>query len=263
MRTRVSRAGRALRPVAVAGIALGLMAGAAAPASAQSDIADLPNIPPGSIQAIPGMPDLSPIMPSLPESTGEKVELGRANVSVPIVGTTVYDATLNKQVVAGQRVLPGGLVTVRLEVAGNGGHTFVRELRNVMPAGFELVSVMRMRDNALGEAAHILSEEEYEVVEREADGLREVKVSWNENGFLGLYQDNPRIEKGQSIVVDFVYRAPMEPGDYEHGGVTRVSTLANLAAKNAGGDKGGVPINVALAPENVFGSLEGYGVGSI
>lgn len=262
MRTRVSRAGRALRPVAVAGIALGLMAGAAVPASAQSDIADLPNIPPGSIQAIPGMPDLGSIMPSLPESTGEKVELGRANPSLPLVGT-VYDATLNKQVVAGQRVLPGGLVTVRLEVAGNGGHTFVRELRNVMPAGFELVSVMRMRDNALGEAAHILSEEEYEVVEREADGLREVKVSWNENGFLGLYQDNPRIQNGESIVVDFVYRAPMEPGDYEHGGVMRASSLLNAFPRTVGGDKGGVPINVALAPENVFGSLEGYGVGSI
>ena len=106
MRTRVSRAGRALRPVAVAGIALGLMAGAVAPASAQSDIADLPNIPPGAIQAIPGMPDLSPIMPSLPESTGEKVELGRANQSLPIVGTVVYDATLNKQVVAGSRTPP-------------------------------------------------------------------------------------------------------------------------------------------------------------
>lgn len=267
MRNRIPGAGSAVRrtarPLAVAGITLGLIAGAAAPASAQSELPDIPDIPPGVIQAIPGMPDLSPIMPSLPESTGEKVELGRANQSLPFVGTVVYDATLNKQVVAGQRVLPGGLVTVRLEVAGNGGHTFVRELRNVMPAGFELVSVMRMRDNALGEAAHILSEEEYEVVEREADGLREVKVSWNEKGVLGLYQDNPRIEKGQSIVVDFVYRAPMEPGDYEHGGVMRVSTLASLAAKNAGGDKGGVPINVALAPENVFGSLEGYGVGSI
>ena len=261
MRTRVSRAGRALRPVAVAGIALGLMAGAAAPASAQSELPDVPDIPPGVIQAIPGMPDLSPIMPSLPESTGEKVELGRANAS--FLGGTVYDATLNKQVVAGQRVLPGGLVTVRLEVAGNGGHTFVRELRNVMPAGFELVSVMRMRDNALGEAAHILSEEEYEVVEREADGLREVKVSWKEDGVLGLYQDDPRIEKGQSIVVDFVYRAPMEPGDYEHGGVMRASSYLNAFPNTVGGDKGGVPIEVALAPENIFGSLEGYGVGSI
>ncbi len=266
MRIRIPGAGsavrRTVRPLAVAGITLGLIAGAAAPASAQSELPDVPDIPPGVIQAIPGMPDLSPIMPSLPESTGEKVELGRANLSLPFVGT-VYDATLNKQGVAGQRVLPGGLVTVRLEVAGNGGHTFVRELRNVMPAGFELVSVMRMRDNALGEAAHILSEEEYEVIERGDDGLREVKVTWTEDGFLGLYQDNPRIQNGESIVVDFVYRAPMEPGDYEHGGATRVSTLANLAPKNAGGDTGGVPINVALAPENVFGSLEGYGVGSI
>ena len=266
MRNRIPGTGSAVRrtarPLAVAGITLGLIAGAAAPASAQSELLDVPDIPPGVIQAIPGMPDLSPIMPSLPESTGEKVELGRANRSLLFVGT-VYDATLNKQGVAGQRVLPGGLVTVRLEVAGNGGHTFVRELRNVMPAGFELVSVMRMRDNALGEAAHILSEEEYEVIERGDDGLREVKVTWTEDGFLGLYQDNPRIQNGESIVVDFVYRAPMEPGDYEHGGVTRVSTLANLAPKNAGGDTGGVPINVALAPENVFGSLEGYGVGSI
>ena len=255
----VSAVRRTARPLAVAGITLGLIAGAAAPASAQSE---LPDIPPGAIQAIPGMPDLSPIMPSLPESTGEKVELGRANPSLLFVGT-VYDATLNKQVVAGQRVLPGGLVTVRLEVAGNGGHTFVRELRNVMPAGFELVSVMRMRDNALGEAAHILSEEEYEVIERGDDGLREVKVTWTEDGFLGLYQDNPRIQNGESIVVDFVYRAPMEPGDYEHGGVTRVSTLLNAVPRTVGGDKGGAPINVALAPENIFGSIEGYGVGSI
>ncbi|QGS34583.1 hypothetical protein FOB82_06070 [Corynebacterium xerosis] len=261
-RARLSRP--ALTRAAVgAGLAAALFVGAAAPAAAQptgSDAAGLPDIPPGVIQAIPGMPDLSPIMPSLPESTGEKVELGRANLSLPVVG---YDATLNKQVVAGQRVLPGGLVTVRLEVAGNGGRTFVRELRNVMPAGFELVSVMRMKSNALGEAAHILSEEEYDVVERGDDGLREVKVSWNEDGLLGFYQDNPRIQNGESIVVDFVYRAPMEPGDYKHGGVMRVSSLANLAAKNAGGDTGGVPINVALAPENVFGSLEGYGVGSM
>ena len=164
MRTRVSRAGRALRPVAVAGIALGLMAGAAAPASAQSELPDVPDIPPGVIQAIPGMPDLGSIMPSLPESTGEKVELGRANQSGPIFGTVVYDATLNKQVVAGQRVLPGGLVTVRLEVAGNGGHTFVRELRNVMPAGFELVSVTRMKQNALGEALHVVPAEDRTVV---------------------------------------------------------------------------------------------------
>ncbi|MFD5869095.1 hypothetical protein ACFWGD_10875 [Corynebacterium sp. NPDC060344] len=272
MRTRASRAtragqatraGRALRPVAVAGIAVGLMAGAIAPASAQADLPGsdgLPNIPPGAIQAIPGMPDLSPIMPSLPESTGESVELGNAKLALPFVGT-VYDATLHKQVVAGQRVLPGGLVTVRLKAEGNGGHTFVRELRNVMPEGFQLVSVMRMKENALGEAAHVLGEEEYSVAER--DGLREVKVAWSEDGFLGLYQDNPRIQKGESVVVDFVYRAPMEAGDYEHGGVMGVSTVANLAPKTAGGDMGGVPIKVGLAPENIFGSLEGYGVGSI
>lgn len=263
MRNRISGAGtaprRIARPLAAAGITLGLIAGAAAPAAAQSE---LPDIPPGAIQAIPGMPDLSPFMPGLPETTGESVELGRASTTWPIVGT-LYDASLNKQVVAGQRVLPGGLVTVRLEVRGNGGHTFVRELRNIMPAGFELVSVMRMKQNALGEAAHVLSEEEYEVIEREADGQREVKVSWNEDGFLGLYQDNPRIRAGESIVVDFVYRAPMTPGDYEHGGTMRVSSVANLAPKNAGGDTGGVPISVGLAPENIFGSIEGYGVGSI
>ncbi len=258
----VTIADRVARPVAVAGVALGLMAGAVAPASAQPGAAGSPNIPPGAIQAIPGMPDLSPILPSLPESTGERAELGRADLSLPFVGA-VYGATLNKQVVAGQRVVPGGLVTVRLEVAGNGGHTFVRELRNIMPAGFELVSVMRMKDNVLGQAAHVLAEEEYEVVERESDGLREIVVSWSEDGFLGLYRDNPRIEKGGSVVVDFVYRAPVEPGDYEHGGTMRVSTVAGVAPKTVGGDKGGVPVNVGLVPENLFGSLEGYGGGSI
>ena len=258
----VTIVGRAVRPVAVVGVVLGLMAGAGAPASAQPGAAGSPSTPPGAIQAIPGMPDLSPILPSLPESTGKRAELGRANLSLPFVGA-VYDATLNKQVVAGQRVIPGGLVTVRLEVAGNGGHTFVRELRNIMPAGFELVSVMRMKDNALGQAAYVLAEEEYEVVERGSDGLREVVVSWSEDGFLGLYRDNPRIEKGGSVVVDFVYRAPMEPGGYGHGGTMRVSTVAGVAPKTAGGDKGGVPVDVGLVPENLFGSLEGYGVGSI
>ena len=82
-RARFSRP--ALTRAAVgAGLATALFVGAAAPAAAQptgSDAAGLPDIPPGVIQAIPGMPDLSPIMPSLPESTGEKVELGRANPS--------------------------------------------------------------------------------------------------------------------------------------------------------------------------------------
>ena len=39
--------------------------------------------------------------------------------------------------------------------------------------------------------------------------------------------------------------------------------LESVARVTVGGDKGGVPIEVALAPENVFGSLEGYGVGSM
>ena len=261
MRNRVTIARRAVRPVVVAGVALGLMAGAVAPASAQSDIADLPNIPPGSIQAIPGMPDLGSIMPSLPESTGEVANLGRVDATVPLLGT-LYSADLNKQVVAGQRVLPGGLVTVRLEAKGVSGHTFVRELRNVMPAGFELVSVMRMKSNALGEAAHILSEEEYEVIDRGAD-LREVKVAWSEEGFLGLYQDNPRIQKDQTIVVDFVYRAPFEAGTYDHGGVLKASTVAGIWPTAVDAPAAGVPIEVGLAPENIFGSIEGYGVGSI
>ncbi|WP_295626215.1 hypothetical protein [uncultured Corynebacterium sp.] len=259
---RSFRLPRPSRAVVAAGAAAAMLVAAAAPAGAQADSAGIPDIPPGVIEAIPGMPDLSPIMPSLPESTGEKVELGTASTTLPFIGT-VYDATLNKQVVAGQKVLPGGLVTVRLEVAGNGGHSFVRELRNVMPDGFDLVSVMRMKSNALGEAAHVLSEDEYEIVEREGDGVREVKVAWNEDGFLGLYQDNPRIESGQSIVVDFVYRAPQEPGEYEHGGVARVSSVLGAFPKNAGGDTGGVPIEVGVGLENIFGSLEGYDLGSI
>lgn len=262
-RARLSRP--ALTRAAVgAGLAAALFVGAAAPAAAQptgSDAAGLPDIPPGVIQAIPGMPDLSPIMPSLPESTGEVANLGRVDATVPFLGT-LYSADLNKQVVAGQRVLPGGLVTVRLEAKGVSGHTFVRELRNVMPAGFELVSVMRMKSNALGEAAHILSEEEYEVIDRGAD-LREVKVAWSEEGFLGLYQDNPRIQKDQTVVVDFVYRAPFEAGTYDHGGVLKASTVAGIWPTAVDAPAAGVPIEVGLAPENIFGSIEGYGVGSI
>lgn len=241
------------------GIAAGVVAAlalGAAPAAAQA-APDSPNVPPGAVQMIPGVPDLSGVLPGLPESRGEMVKLGRA--SGRFFGPEIYGADLGKQVVAGQKVLPGGLVHVRLNVDEAVNEPRVRELRSIMPAEFELVSVIRMRDTALGEAAHVLSPDEYEVLDAE-DGMREVKVAWTVDGLLGLYRDNPTVRAGESLAVDFIYRAPAEPGEYGHGGSVIIGDVFNLWKPRAENRTGALPIEVG--PGNVFGSLDGYTGGS-
>ena len=113
-----------------------------------------------------------------------------------------------KQVTRGVTVTPGGLVTTRIEIIGNNDNgTKVREIADIMPQGFELVSVTRMKQNAPGEALHVVPAEDRTVVPVE-NGLQEVRLSWTEGGFLGLFEDNPTVSKSNSVVVDFTYRAP-------------------------------------------------------
>ena len=99
-------------------------------------------------------------------------------------------------------------MTTRIEIIGNNDNgTKVREIADIMPQGFELVSVTRMKQNALGEALHVVPAEDRTVVPVE-NGLQEVRLSWTEGGFLGLFEDNPTVSKSNSVVVDFTYRAP-------------------------------------------------------
>ena len=165
---------------------------------------------PATAQVNPVLPDFGSLMPGMGESAAEKVKLGET-------GGWIWSASLYKQVTRGATVTPGGLVTTRIEIIGNNDNgTKVREIAVIMPQGFEPVSVTRMKENALGEALHVVPAEDRTVVPV-GNGMQEVRLSWTEGGVLGLFQDNPTVSKSKSIVVDFTYRAPKELGQYQHG----------------------------------------------
>ena len=108
-----------------------------------------------------------------------------------------------------------------------------------------------MKQNALGEALHVVPAEDRTVVPVE-NGLQEVRLSWTEGGFLGLFEDNPTVSKSKSIVVDFTYRAPQELGQYQHGGFVRIGSLVGPTARKV---SGGTPITVENSLPAAFGSL--------
>ncbi|MFC3849392.1 hypothetical protein ACFORJ_04340 [Corynebacterium hansenii] len=221
---------RIARAAAAAGIAAAMAIGAAAPASAQIK---------------PVLPDLGSLMPGMPASSAEKVRLGET-------GGLIWKGEIYKQVTRGATVIPGGLVTTRLEVRGmtNRGEK-LREIADIMPEGFELVSVTRMKENALGEALHVVPANDYTNVPV-ANGMREVRLSWTEGGFLGLFADNPTVSTSKSVVVDFTYRAPRDLGQYQHGAFFR---MGSAIAPEFRTETGGTPITVENSPKAAFGSL--------
>ncbi|MFD5869099.1 hypothetical protein ACFWGD_10895 [Corynebacterium sp. NPDC060344] len=219
-----------IRAAATAAIAASMAIGVASPASAQVN---------------PVLPDFGSLMPGMGESSAPKKELGSTT-------GLIWSATMYKQVTRGATVTPGGLVTTRIEIIGNndnGGK--VRELADIMPQGFELVSVTRMKENALGEALHVVPAEDRTTVPV-GNGMQEIRLSWTEGGFLGLFADNPTVSKSKSIVVDFTYRAPKELGQYQHGGFVRIGSLIGPEFRSV---NGGTPITVENSLPAAFGSL--------
>ncbi|MDK8767812.1 hypothetical protein ACLB3A_10785 [Corynebacterium freneyi] len=218
------------RAAAAAAIAAGMAIGVASPASAQIN---------------PVLPDFGSLMPRMGESSAPKVRLGQA-------GGPAWKGEMFKQVTRGATVTPGGLVTTRIEIRGlTGKGEKVRELADIMPAGFELVSVTRMKENALGEAIYNVPAGEYTVVPVD-NGMQEVHISWKEGGFLGAFQDNPTVSPSKSVVVDFTYRAPKELGQYQHGGYFHMGAVINPTFRT---ETGGTPITVENSLPAAFGSL--------
>lgn len=222
---------RVTRAAVTAAVVAALSIGAAAPVA--------------TAQIKPVLPDFGSLMPGMAQSNAPKTRLGET-------GGLLWKGEMFKQVTRGATVTPGGLVTTRLEVRGmtNRGEK-VRELADIMPAGFELVSVTRMKENALGEALHIVPAEDYTVAPA-ANGMQEVRISWTEGGFLGLFQDNPDVSTTKSIMVDFTYRAPKDHGRYQHGGYFR---MGSAIAPEFRTDTGGTPITVDNSANAIFGSL--------
>src|SRR5699024_10001590 len=121
----------------------------------------------------------------------------------------------------------------------------------IMPQGFELVSVTRMKENAFGEALHVVPAEDYTVVPV-GNGNQKVRISWTEGGILGMFEDNPTVTKSKSIVVDFTYRDPRELGQYPTGGFDRIGSLIGPECRK---ETGGTPITVENSLPAAFGSL--------
>lgn len=157
-------------------------------------------------------------------------------------GITAHESALSKQVTVGQETYPGDPVVVRLQLEGISGDTRVREIRDIMPSSFELVSVARVTIGEDGENPAILEEGEYEVVERE-DGMREIRVPFGTND-----RDRPLVRAGETLTVDVAYRAPEEVGTYEHGGYIRTVLWGGGYAAEAGADAGAQPIEVKPRP---------------
>lgn len=213
-------------------------------APAASSIENLPQLP-GSGPEAPEVPEL-PDVPDVPENplinTGERTQVGSNRGWGGLFGAGKYEAAFYKQVMVGQEVYPGDPVGVRLQAEGVNGDTRVRELRDIMPSSFELVSVARVTVGEEGENPTILEEGQYEVVERE-DGFREIRVPFGTNDF-----DRPTLAPGQTLTVDILYRAPQEVGVYEHGGYARTVQWGGGGAAELGGQTGGQPIEVKERP---------------
>ena len=247
----------AVRRAAIAGAAsTALIAGMIAPAGAQpaenpvmseapeapaaSSIENLPQLPgSGPAPEVPELPEL-PVTPEVPEipllNTGERTQVGSNGGYGGFLGVGKYEAAFYKQVMVGQEVYPGDPVSVRLQAEGVIGDTRVRELRDIMPSSFELVSVTVGEE---GENPTILEEGQYEVVERE-DGFREIRVPFGTNDL-----NRPTLKPGQTLTVDIVYRAPQEVGVYEHGGYAHTGVAARA---EIGDQTGGQPIIVKERP---------------
>ena len=216
------------------------------PDAPASSSADVPQFPGSSGPEAPEVPEL-PDVPDVPENplinTGERTQVGsNGGWGGALFGAGKYEAAFYKQVMVGQEVYPGDPVGVRLQAEGVNGDTRVRELRDIMPSSFELVSVARVTVGEEGENPTILEEGQYEVVERE-DGFREIRVPFGTNDF-----DRPTLAPGQTLTVDIVYRAPQEVGVYEHGGYARTVQWGGGGAAELGGQTGGQPIEVKERP---------------
>lgn len=208
-----------LKSAAAAALAGGLMLGVGAPVQAQG-------------LSSPGLnsPGLNSPGISLPKSEAKKVKLLE-------IGGPVWAADVYVQVIKGLEARPGDEVTVRVEVVGTKGEARLREIGHSIPADFKLVRVTRQsQDNLLGGGIYTLKPGEY--TDTEKNGNRQVRLSWNEGGFLGLFKDNPTVSKTKSVSVDFTYKAPDYEGEFDHGAAATVGALINPSDfKLTGGEK--------------------------
>ena len=147
---------------------------------------------------------------------GKRDELGQ-------VGGPAWNAVVYKQTFGDSKLAPGAEVKVRVEIQGKSSNdTRVDEVVNVMPKGFKLTKVERVKAGLLGDKPAVLKQNEYAVTP--AGNNTEVHVSWKD----GLvFPKAPTVSPSQPVIVDFTYQAPSEEGTYKHGAGARVGSAVN------------------------------------
>ncbi|MGV3115019.1 hypothetical protein ACEE18_10495 [Corynebacterium freneyi] len=221
MRTTNTRT--AARAAVAGAAATAMLIGAAANAAAQ------PALPDAISRAAENIPGADALVPGQRTQLGEVSQWG------------IYSAALFKQVMGSQNVVQGEKITVRVEVEGGksvaGSETRVQAITDVMPAGFQIHSVVV---NGPDGQETTLTEEQYTSVER--DGLRDTRVDFNSNG-IG------RIAIGEgSLSVDFTYVAPEETHWYQTGAGMEVSAAGGTWPHATKVDEGGPSVNVVARP---------------
>ncbi|WP_426718099.1 hypothetical protein [Corynebacterium auriscanis] len=194
---------RSLTAVSVsAAIAMG-GAGVASAADAMGSISGL----------LGGGSALGSSKPDLEVPKGQRDLLGE-------VGGPAWNVNVYKQTFGATKVTPGAEVKVRVEIQGKSNNqTRVDEIVNVMPKGFTLTKVERIKSGLLGDSPAVLKQNEYAVVP--AGDNTEVRVSWKDGLII---PQAPFVSPSKPVIVDFTYRAPSAEGTYKHGAGARVGS---------------------------------------
>ncbi|WP_295645453.1 hypothetical protein [uncultured Corynebacterium sp.] len=151
--------------------------------------------------------------PDLEVPQGKRDHLG-------VVGGPAWNVDVYKQTFGVSKVAPGAQVKVRVEIQGKSNNdTRVDEVVNVMPNGFKLTKVERIKAGLLGDAPAVLKQNEYAV--KQNGGNTEVRVSWKDGL---IFPQAPTVSPSKPVIVDFTYTAPSVEGAYKHGAGARVGS---------------------------------------
>lgn len=244
MRERSIPTARHFRRAAIAGTAsLAMLAGATAPAIAAPIPDPAPAVADAIARAAEAVPGAEALLPGQRTKIGE--HLGQ---------TWLYEFDMFKQIMGPQNVVAGQEITVRVEVEATGSQGRVGALTDVMPAGFELKSVVF---NPKEGAPQPLTPEQYATTERTTDAgaLKDTRVDFAGNGIGRVHVGTGKVS------VDFTYVAPKEARWYENGAGMEVSAGAGSFPKSTRVDSGAPSIQVVAPP--VIPGLPGGATGSI
>ncbi len=208
----------------------------------------------GSLSGLLGGGGLGSSKPDLETPEGKQDHLGA-------VGGPAWNVDVYKQTFGASKVSPGAQVKVRVEIQGkSSNNTRVEEVVNVMPKGFKLTKVERIKAGLLGDTPAVLKQNEY-AVKQNGDNT-EVRVSWKDGL---IFPQPPTVSPSKPVIVDFTYTAPTAEGTYKHGAGARVGSVVDpykvfnnatpIVVSKAAAPKGSSSSSSSLSSPSALGSL--------